>query len=319
MYVAPAVTHNDVPDFPRKLFVKGVSPKITQQQFFSFFSQFGHVKDSIIVHHQDTGNSREFGFVTFTQGDVAQIVLRLAEEGELILDNKVLSVREAVKHPQSDEQTRGKKIFVGGLEPSLTDREFREYFRQYGKVVESLIMRQPSSGRSRGFGFIVYAFQEVAERVCTEIHTIKRQVVSCKIAVPTTSAPGSSITNSAYPVMEPPTVPNNPNTPEYAVCDNEKTTKIFIGGIPYDTTEDHLKEFFASIGGQVVSGEVIRGRGFGFVTFADREAVDKVLKEQAERGSLSLRGKPVSVKLAVANAGEKKAKGTVILRLLLLF
>lgn len=58
--------------------------------------------------------------------------------------------------------------------------------------------------------------------------------------------------------------------------------KLYVGGLPYATTEDELREAFAQAG--AVSSAVIimdkmtgRSKGFGFVEFAADEDADKAI------------------------------------------
>lgn len=57
-------------------------------------------------------------------------------------------------------------------------------------------------------------------------------------------------------------------------------SKLFVGGLSWDTTDDKLKEFFAQAG-TVVSAVVIldkysgKSRGFGFVEMSTQEEADK--------------------------------------------
>lgn len=53
--------------------------------------------------------------------------------------------------------------------------------------------------------------------------------------------------------------------------------KLYVGGLPYSTTEDELKETFAKAGSVesasiIIERETGRSRGFGFVTMADEDA-----------------------------------------------
>ena len=54
-------------------------------------------------------------------------------------------------------------------------------------------------------------------------------------------------------------------------------TKVFVGGLSWDTNDEGLRNAFAGFG-EVVEAKVItdrdtgRSRGFGFVTFADANA-----------------------------------------------
>ncbi|MBP6005954.1 RNA-binding protein [Candidatus Saccharibacteria bacterium] len=60
------------------------------------------------------------------------------------------------------------------------------------------------------------------------------------------------------------------------------TTKLYVGGIPYSTTEQELEEFF-SVAGQVVSARIItdretnRSKGFGFVEMSSEEEAEKAI------------------------------------------
>lgn len=59
-------------------------------------------------------------------------------------------------------------------------------------------------------------------------------------------------------------------------------TKLFVGGIPFRTTEEELRQFF-SPAGEVVSvfipmdRETQRPRGFAFVEMVDDAAADKAI------------------------------------------
>jgi RNA recognition motif-containing protein len=61
-------------------------------------------------------------------------------------------------------------------------------------------------------------------------------------------------------------------------------TKLYVGGLPYSTTQDELQEAFAQTGA-VVSASIItdkmtgRSRGFGFVEMANDEDAQKAIEE----------------------------------------
>nr|CAD1837712.1 unnamed protein product [Ananas comosus var. bracteatus] len=64
------------------------------------------------------------------------------------------------------------KLFIGGISWETNEDRLREYFQSFGEVVEAVIMRDRTTGRARGFGFIVFADPSVAERVVMEKHMI---------------------------------------------------------------------------------------------------------------------------------------------------
>ena len=74
--------------------------------------------------------------------------------------------------------------------------------------------------------------------------------------------------------------------------DSENNKRLFVGGIPYTTTEDELREKFEAIGA-VISVKIIidnisgRSKGFGFVEMDSNENAQKAIDElnDTEMGS----------------------------------
>ncbi|CAB1350754.1 unnamed protein product [Coregonus sp. 'balchen'] len=61
-------------------------------------------------------------------------------------------------------------------------------------------------------------------------------------------------------------------------------TKVFVGGLPYHTTDSSLRKYF-EVFGEIEEAVVItdrqtgKSRGYGFVTMADRSAADRACKD----------------------------------------
>uniref|UniRef100_A0A667ZTF2 RNA binding motif protein 24b n=1 Tax=Myripristis murdjan TaxID=586833 RepID=A0A667ZTF2_9TELE len=61
-------------------------------------------------------------------------------------------------------------------------------------------------------------------------------------------------------------------------------TKIFVGGLPYHTTDSSLRKYF-EVFGDIEEAVVItdrqtgKSRGYGFVTMADRASADRACKD----------------------------------------
>lgn len=60
-----------------------------------------------------------------------------------------------------------RKIFVGGLHADTTKESLSTYFGQFGEVSESTIMIDPTTDRSRGFGFVTFKDPAVVQFACT--------------------------------------------------------------------------------------------------------------------------------------------------------
>ncbi|KAJ4867508.1 Glycine-rich RNA-binding protein 3 [Raphanus sativus] len=54
------------------------------------------------------------------------------------------------------------KLFIGGMEYGMNEDSLREAFSKYGEVVESKVILDRETGRSRGFGFVTFTSTEAA-------------------------------------------------------------------------------------------------------------------------------------------------------------
>lgn len=73
---------------------------------------------------------------------------------------KAMNAKAPSKTPPTKKDSR--KLFVGGLPADVTDDEFRDFFAQYGVVMDSVVMYDRETHRSRGFGFVTFEDPEVA-------------------------------------------------------------------------------------------------------------------------------------------------------------
>lgn len=61
-------------------------------------------------------------------------------------------------------------------------------------------------------------------------------------------------------------------------------TKIFVGGLPYHTTDKSLRQFFETFGDieeavVITDRQTGKSRGYGFVTMVDRDAAERAVKD----------------------------------------
>ncbi|KAL8470096.1 hypothetical protein ACS0TY_032822 [Phlomoides rotata] len=176
------------------------------------------------------------------------------------------------------------KLFVGGISWDTSEDRLREYFQAFGEVVEAVIMKDRTTGRGRGFGFVVFANAAIAEIVVRERHIIDGRKVEAKKAVPRDEHQNLNKNNGS--------IQGSPG--------HTRTKKIFVGGLASTVAESDFKNYFDQFG--TITDVVVmydhntqRPRGFGFITYDSEEAVDKVLVKTFHE----LNGKMVEVKRAV--------------------
>lgn len=70
------------------------------------------------------------------------------------------------------------KLFIGGISWETTEDKLKDYFSNYGEVMQTVVMRDKLSGKPRGFGFVVFADPNVLDRVLQDRHVLDGRTVS---------------------------------------------------------------------------------------------------------------------------------------------
>jgi RNA-binding protein Musashi len=61
---------------------------------------------------------------------------------------------------------------------SICIESLRDYFSQFGEVVECTVMRDGATGRSRGFGFLTFKDPKTVNTVMVKEHYLDGKIVS---------------------------------------------------------------------------------------------------------------------------------------------
>lgn len=68
----------------------------------------------------------------------------------------------------SDDQ--GCRLFVGNLAWGVSDEQLREAFSQIGTVIDAKVILDRYSGRSRGFGFVLFESPDQAQEAIEKLN-----------------------------------------------------------------------------------------------------------------------------------------------------
>eukprot|EP00929_Paragymnodinium_shiwhaense_P098306 TRINITY_DN597_c1_g4_i1.p1 TRINITY_DN597_c1_g4~~TRINITY_DN597_c1_g4_i1.p1 ORF type:complete len:551 (-),score=275.61 TRINITY_DN597_c1_g4_i1:267-1832(-) len=230
-----------------------------------------------------------------------------AEEEEEEAPKKKKSKKEAAKE-EEEEAPKAKKteekeddgcleVFVGGLPWETTEEVLRKDFAECGEIT-NFKMPMNDEGKAKGIAFIEFAD---AAGVTKALAFDGTEYGGRWLKVKKSSDPPSKDGGKSKGKGK-----------DGKGKDGGKGAKefeIFVGGLPFETTEDVLKKDFAECG-EIVNfrlplNDEGKSRGIAFIEYTNQDSVDKALKfHETEYG-----GRWISVRKAGDRGDKGKGKG----------
>lgn len=168
-----------------ELFIRSIPFEVTSSELSDFFSDVAPVKHAVVVTDPE-GNSRGFGFVSFTESEDANKAL--AECRKLKLKDRLLKIDFAkprvrggehekptkeVKVKDTDVEKRRPRLIVRNLPWSVREpKQLEKVFSKFGNVTNVLIPRA-NGGKMTGFAFVTMRKQVDAELAIRETKNLK--------------------------------------------------------------------------------------------------------------------------------------------------
>nr|GMC47463.1 polyadenylate-binding protein RBP45 [Ipomoea batatas] len=162
---------DNTPDFT--IFVGDLAADVTdyllQETFKAVYSS---VKGAKVVTDKNTGRSKGYGFVKF--GDESEQVRALTEMNGVLCSTRPMRIGPAANKQTVGTQQKAflctlfkshsnAQIFVGGLDPNVTEEHLRQVFSPYGELVHIKIVA------GKRCGFVQFATRASAEQALSSL------------------------------------------------------------------------------------------------------------------------------------------------------
>ncbi|TYI28046.1 hypothetical protein ES332_A05G217300v1 [Gossypium tomentosum] len=166
------------------IFVGDLAADVTDSLLHATFaSKYPSVKAVKVVIDANTGRSKGYGFVRF--GDDTERSLAMTEMNGVYCSSRPMRIGAATPRKsssyqqqyslqggyasnsassQSDGDSSNTTIFVGGLDPNVTEEDLRQPFSQYGEIVSVKIPV------GKGCGFVQFAGRNNAEEALQKLN-----------------------------------------------------------------------------------------------------------------------------------------------------
>ncbi|XP_074115445.1 CUGBP Elav-like family member 2 isoform X1 [Cotesia typhae] len=149
-----------------KMFVGQVPHDMEENDLRTMFEEFGRVHQINVLRNKYTGSHQGCCFVTFYTRRAA-----LAAQNALHNIKIFNGMHRPVQMKPADSGHRNdRKLFVGMLSKKYSENDVRNMFDVYGAIEECSVLRDNSTGQSRGCAFVTFATKQHAINAIKALH-----------------------------------------------------------------------------------------------------------------------------------------------------
>jgi RNA recognition motif-containing protein len=268
---------------------------VTEADIKGMFEPHGKVDLVNLPKDRTTQKPRGFAFVDMASP--AELEAAIAGVDGTTLDSREIRVMKSVakgdvaqkKKERPDNFAGGppngtKKIYMGNIPFTVTKDEIKEFYTNYGEVLEVYIPPNPETGTGRGFAFV----------------TMKEEDAAAAIE----GTNGADFGGRTLVVNEP--LPPGKKAPSRT----SNRTKLYVGNLSFYTVVETLQDIFGEFGEIIdcyLPEDTSTGgsRGFGFVTMAREDA----LRAVKEIDGCEVDGRVIRVNEAQPKGGSSGGRG----------
>ncbi|GMH65620.1 hypothetical protein TrST_g8438 [Triparma strigata] len=193
-------------DLSRRIFCGALSWLTTDDDLQEYFKAYGNVNSVLVMKDRETGQSRGFGFVEFSDADSVNTVLK---SGPHKVNDRIIDIKRSLQQSEAPPSIHKSstppvpksklgmppppplpsvsfKIFVGNLSPLTSVSSLKSHFSQFGPCTATL---QPSTNSSPPSAYV--QFPSPHPSILNTLHIINDKEVAVS-HVPTSVSSTSS-------------------------------------------------------------------------------------------------------------------------------
>ncbi|KAI4304825.1 hypothetical protein MLD38_040290 [Melastoma candidum] len=265
----------------RTLWIGDLQYWVDESYLYSCFSQTGELVSVKIIRNKITGQPEGYGFVEFVSHSAAERVLQTYNGTQMPGTEFTFRLNWASfgMGERRGEAGPEHSIFVGDLAPDVTDYMLQETFKNhYSSVRGAKVVTDPSTGRSKGYGFVKFSDENERNRAMNEMNgaycSTRPMRISAATPKKTSMMPQQyAAVKSVYPVA----AYAAPPAQVLPVANDANNTTIFVGNLDQNVTEDELRQIFSQFG-EISNVKIPVGKGCGFVEFRARASSEEAIQ-----------------------------------------
>jgi RNA recognition motif-containing protein len=177
------------------------------------------------------------------------------------------------------------RLYIGNLPPRLCYPELEDLFTPFGSLLSAELITDPTTGRSRGFGFVEMESGDAARAAISALNgsVVDRQTLTVNEAGIGRDAAASSRRSFDRPA------PSRPAGERFSSPEGQSRAatggvRLFVGNLPYTASPTDLEKIFSQAG-KVNSVSIVTDRatgqskGFAFIDMGSKEEATAAIQQ----------------------------------------
>jgi RNA recognition motif-containing protein len=264
------------PQGGKSVYVGNLAWDVSWQDLKDHFKTVGQVLNADVMMEPGTTRSKGCGLVTFANARDAATAISTLHDTEL--NGRLIFVRED-RDAGTDVGTvavggkgggggaagAGASVYVGNLAWDVSWQDLKDHFKTVGQVLHADVMMEPGTTRSKGCGLVTFANARDAATAISTLHDTELNGRLIFVREDREGGAGVGMAGRGGSAVAP-----------------TDGCKVFVGGLPRETTWMDLKDMFREAG-SVVRADVAQApdgtsKGYGTVLLGSTREAAKAIQ-----------------------------------------